>query len=72
LTPDGSSTHLHTNSTQNTENGKHIKITKKKIGKKFTEALILIAFYWKTWALAGFRIVTYFFGGHVTNTSSKE
>jgi hypothetical protein len=33
LTPSGSSTHLHKNSTQNTEDGIHITITKKKIGK---------------------------------------
>jgi hypothetical protein len=30
LTPGGSSTHLHTNSTQNTENGAHITITRKR------------------------------------------
>jgi hypothetical protein len=33
LTPGGSSIHLHTNSTQNTEDGTQIKITRKKIGK---------------------------------------
>jgi hypothetical protein len=33
LTPGGSSTHLHKNRTQNTEDGTHIKITKKE--KKF-------------------------------------
>jgi hypothetical protein len=31
LTPGGSSIHLHTNSTQNTEDGTHITITRKKI-----------------------------------------
>jgi hypothetical protein len=31
LTPGGSSIHLHTNSTQNAENGTHITITRKKI-----------------------------------------
>jgi hypothetical protein len=30
LTPGGSSTHLHTNSTQNTEDGIHISVPKKK------------------------------------------
>jgi hypothetical protein len=34
LTPGGSSIHLHTNSTQNTENGTHITITRKKLGSK--------------------------------------
>jgi hypothetical protein len=32
LTPGGISTHLHTNSTQNTEDGTHITITRKKLG----------------------------------------
>jgi hypothetical protein len=32
LTPGGSSIHLHTNSTHNTEDGTHITITRKKLG----------------------------------------
>jgi hypothetical protein len=38
LTPGGSSTHLHTSSTQNTEDGTHITFTKKKIGSKLGSA----------------------------------
>jgi hypothetical protein len=34
LTPSGSSIHLHTNSTQNTEDGTHITITKERKKKQ--------------------------------------
>jgi hypothetical protein len=34
LTPGGSSTHLHTNGAQNTEDGTHITIIKTKLGSK--------------------------------------
>jgi hypothetical protein len=38
LTPGGSSIHLHTNSSQNTEDGTHITVTRKKLGSKLTSA----------------------------------
>jgi hypothetical protein len=38
LTPGGSSIHLHTNSTQKTQNGIHITITTKKLGSKLGNA----------------------------------
>jgi hypothetical protein len=38
LTPGGSSIHSHTNSTQNTEDGTRITITRKKFGSKFGSA----------------------------------
>jgi hypothetical protein len=34
LTPGGSSSHLHTNSTHNTKDGTHITIINKKLGRK--------------------------------------
>jgi hypothetical protein len=49
LTPGGSSIHLHTNSTQNTEDGTHITITreknnyKEKIGK-FPRLVAMVSF----------------------------
>jgi hypothetical protein len=48
LTPSGSSIHLHTNSTQNTEDGTHITTTggkEKNSGVKIIDLLLRIIFY---------------------------
>jgi hypothetical protein len=51
LTPGGSIMHLHTNSTQNTEGGTHITITKKVTKKKLQLQGKNWEVNWKVWAV---------------------